>query len=222
VPLSIPRQHRAPLKRLYELTADDPRPLIELLESLPEFTPTPELRSRIEELWPRLTPREARDVVLALVSLAAQRDRWQADELGRRVSESPDLSIPDNGRERFGALISQLVEIKVLATTAKALAVMMRQEHVYRDARIMTDVRPIFGDDPAIRPSGAVILHTLSLEHYTSGRRETLNVSMEAGDLRALKSAVDRATRKAKSLTDVVESSGLSLFEFQEADVEDD
>jgi hypothetical protein len=220
VPLRIPPIHRGPLRQFFELSSEGADAIIDQLGALPAFTATPELRRTVSEVWPRLSPAEAEAITLALISLAQQRSNWELDELARLVSESPDLEIPNERREQFGAVLQRLIELEVLATTAKALAVLTRHEHVFQDARIMTDIRPVFRDDPSERPTGAVIIHTLSLEHYTDGETRTFNVAMDAGDLAKLGAAIERATAKGGALVDVIESCGLALFEFQEADGE--
>jgi hypothetical protein len=201
---------------LHELMEADPSPLIELLNNLPAFLSTPELASTMATLWPEVSRAELQRVTLALISVSTQSLRWSADELGPMISESDDLDLPDEDRGRFGAVIAQLIAAPVLQTSAKAVSVLNQQERLFDEARIMSDIRPIFGDDPTERPAGAVVVHTLSIKHQTDGRLGTINVAMDRNDLVELKSTVDRAIKKADALSGVVEAAGLSLFELQE------
>jgi hypothetical protein len=196
----------------------DAAPLLRLLEGLPEFVPTPDLQTRLAELWPEVSSDEAQRIALAMMSLAHQRLNRAADVLGVDISESTDLDIHDTDRERFGAVLAQLVEMPVLRTSAKAVSVLNQQERLFLDARIMSDIRPVFGDDPSERPTGAVVLHTLSIQHHTDGHTRMFNVAMDRNDLADLKLAVERAIDKAATLSRVMDDAGLALFELEEAD----
>lgn len=218
MPLHIPPRHRKPLARLYRLVAEDAAPLVALLSDLPAFLPTPELALKLAELWPELSEDECRRLALALLSISTQSLHWAADDVGAMISESENLDIPDEGRDSFGRALSQMIATPVLQTSAKAVSVLNRQERLFHDARIMSDIRPVFGDEPAERPAGAVLVHTLSIEHYINGEVETFNVAMDRKDLAELKETVDRAITKAGTLADVVETAGLALFELQEAE----
>lgn len=221
MPTRIPQVHRKSLVQLSELVRDDVGAgLVELLESMPAFTPTPELQAGIMALWPGLAQDEASRLTLAMLSIATQRVRWNADDLGTMISESSDLDIPAEVREGFGAVLATLVDVPVLRTAAKAVSVLNQQERLFLDARIMSDIRPIFGEDPSEQPTGAVVVHTLSIEHHTDGHMKIFNVAMDRNDLAELKVTVDRAITKAGTLSDVVEAAGLALFELEEAEPE--
>lgn len=218
MPLHIPPRHRKALARLYELTAGDASAIVDLLSGLPAFLSTPELASKLAEIWPELREDESRRLALALLSISTQSLHWSAEDVGAMISESEHLNIPDEGRESFGVALSQMIATPVLQTSAKAVSILNRQERLFYDARIMSDIRPVFGDDPTERPAGAVLVHTLSIEHHINGEVETFNVAMDRKDLADLKETIDRALAKAATLSDVVESAGLALFELQEAE----
>lgn len=216
--LRIPSRQREPLKQLYELVGADASPLIDLLQGLPAFVSTPDLQAKIASLWPDIAEAELAHLTLAMISMATQGSRWSADELGRRISESPDLDIPEEGREAFGAVLARLVETDVLLTSAKAVSVLNQQERLFHEARIMSDIRPVFGDDPTERPAGAVVVHTLSIKYHADGEMKTINVAMDRNDLAELTAALDRAMKKADVLSSVVEAADLALFELEEAE----
>lgn len=213
VPLSIPLRHQRPLAQLHELTSTEPAALINTLNGVAAFASFAAIRRELESLWPVITSDEVQAILMTLVSLASQLSQWDPDELGRLVSESEQIQIEDTDRERFGHLLTEVLQLDTLQVTAKAAAVSTRQEHVFQDASIMTDIRPVFGDDPTEEPAGAVLLHTLSLDHFTEGHTHTFNVALDADDLARLKAVVDRAEAKARSVARIVAAAGLSLFE---------
>lgn len=214
--LSVPRPHRAPLERLCEVSTERSSELVDALKGLKPFTSIRELASQLRAVWPQLSEPQAHAMTLALLSLAAQRSpAGDADELGRLVSESADLAIPAQARERFATLLRDLVQLDVLKTTSRAIDVMTQQEHVFQGARVLTDIRPIFSEDAAVSPAGAVVIQTLRLEHFTDGGIRTINVSLDQEDLRELKMIVDRAVAKGETLRGVIERAGLAQFELE-------
>jgi hypothetical protein len=50
-----------------------------------------------------------------------------------------------------------------VGTAAKAGPVLTEHERIFEDARILTDVRPIFHPDLSEKPNAAVIVHMLRL-----------------------------------------------------------
>jgi hypothetical protein len=206
------------LLRLRQVAEEEPEQLVQTVAELSPFPPVSDLAERLAQLAPDLGPLDSRAMALALVSLAAQRWRWEPVELGRLVSESPDLDVPEENREDFARVVRALVELDSLRTMAQALDVMSQQEHVFQRVRILTDVRPIFGEDASIGPSAAVVMHTLRLEHLTDGRVESINVSLDEQDLSDLRAALDRAVDKADTLRDVVARAGIPQFELKSDD----
>jgi AcrR family transcriptional regulator len=206
------------LLRLRQVAEEEPEQLVQAVAELSPFPPVSDLAERLAQLAPDLGPLDSRAMALALVSLAAQRWRWEPVELGRLVSESPDLDVPEENREDFARVVRALVELDSLRTMAQALDVMSQQEHVFQRARILTDVRPIFEEDASVGPSAAVVMHTLRLEHLTDGHVESINVSLDEQDLSDLRAALDRAVDKADTLRDVVARAGIPQFELKSDD----
>jgi hypothetical protein len=73
-------------------------------------------------------------------------------------------------------------------------------ERLYCDAKILSDIRPVFGDKPTVRPVGAVVTHTLRIGYHLGGDHREFHIILDVQDLEALKVAVDRAQAKDKTL----------------------
>jgi hypothetical protein len=87
----------------------------------------------------------------------------------------------------------------------KAYDLQTEGERTFCDARILTDLRPVFGKDIASGPAGMVIIHRLKLGYHNSeGEHRTFYIALDAEDLVTLKKAIDRAELKARSLKSIV------------------
>jgi hypothetical protein len=87
-----------------------------------------------------------------------------------------------------------------LGVTLKANEVMWREERVYNAGAITTEVRPIYGTDPADTPENAVIVHQLRLAYRTAGSEASLFVAMNLEQLVALQRVLERAIQKENTL----------------------
>ncbi len=87
-----------------------------------------------------------------------------------------------------------------LNITAKVAGVSDDQDHVFCGARILTDIRPVFGDDVNTGVAASVICHTLKIEYHDDSLHKDFYVVLETGDLQTLKELIQREEQKANIL----------------------
>jgi hypothetical protein len=98
-----------------------------------------------------------------------------------------------------GALKTLLDEPSV-NVTAKAVDLLYDHDHFFVEARILTNIRPIF-DDKRDSVLGAAINQVLRLEYSnTKGERTNVTLAMDEDDIKWLRSACDDALLKGKTL----------------------
>lgn len=95
--------------------------------------------------------------------------------------------------------VLQLSDIDVLYAAVKSEQVRGESERRLQTAKILTDIRPVFGREIS-PPSCFVLLHTLHLTHTTSNDDSEIFISVDEDDLRSLRSQIDRAFEKANEL----------------------
>jgi hypothetical protein len=117
----------------------------------------------------------------------------------------------DDARE---LLLDLLACTDSLGVTAKAIGVTADHEKTYAKARILTDMRPIFGDEVGDKPAAAVIVHTLRIAYrslYEKGD-SAFYVAMDLSDLRNLQEQISRALAKETALAQTLAASNLKLL----------
>ena len=62
--------------------------------------------------------------------------------------------------------LTRLLDIEALNIAAKATLLHLEHEHRFCTARILTDARPVYGDDVETPPSTMVIGHTLKISYH--------------------------------------------------------
>ncbi len=218
--LSVPQRFRAPLERLPALGAEKQGALLESLSAAPPLSSPRALAARITDSL-GLSEDDADANVWALLSFAGQLANWpgEADELARSVANSSDLLLEtEELREALAALLVGVVTSEAMLTAAKAADVITEYEHVFAGVRILTDLRPVFGDDPTVRAEGATITSTMKVDHYTDGRVRSVYVTLDRQDLEALRDSVERAIEKTDSLRSLMASIDLPLYRSESED----
>jgi hypothetical protein len=215
--LTVPEPFVPALRDLMRLSHEDRAALLSALAEFPPFGQTKDLAAIVRSVLPDLDEGQAELLAGALLSLAYQTKRWSPEELAPRIAESRSLDLPEEQRAELAEFVAALTALEGLTSTAKALDLVLDHEHVFREARIITDIRPIFGGAVEDEPAGAAIISTLSLEHYnTSGDDGKFQVALDEHDLRQLRDRADRALTKTETLKELLASAGLAYFELEE------
>lgn len=136
------------------------------------------------------------DEVVDAVCQAAQERNLKAK------SEKPD----------WGAVKAFLKEIlspqSPFAITAKTMEILAERERVYCDARILTDIRPIFKEKLDEGTAAAIITHTIRIAYHEGPELKEFYVAIDGSNLDDLQNQITRAKDKQKSLKSMIERSG--------------
>ncbi len=129
----------------------------------------------------------------------------------RLISTSEDFSAEK--RESLRKRLSLLLDFdQSLGVTSKAFDVMTENERVFCDARILSDLRPVFaaGKEEAL---GAVIIHNLRIGFHRAGKHQELYFALDTDDIQKLKEVIERAGKKTAVLESILRKSGVPYLE---------
>ncbi|WP_344008678.1 hypothetical protein [Nocardioides lentus] len=199
--MQIPDEHRDALRSLLELSASDFESLIRSLESA---SPSVEgvvnaFESTVEDAS------TAAAAVLAFSTWRTSHDRSFDDALGSLRSSLELESVPEG--------LSRLLNARPLTIIAKAIDLGVSHERVFQSARVMSDMRPIFGENVEEPPIAAVVTHELLLNVYGGASGEELYVSLDSSDVKALRAQLDRALEKQTQLEMLIVKSGMAVVD---------
>jgi hypothetical protein len=220
--LRVPEQHFDHIKKLLELPDEK---ISEFLKALAGAGP----RFNVYDLATEVSKRAAvprgltQGLLVMLGSLYITRDSKAAaletfvdEEFAAALKSSKVLPAKKTQQEwarlrKF--LLTALSLDDTLGTSAKAGQVMTDHERIFVDARVLTDVRPIFHLDVSEKPNAAVIIHMLRITQSDKDRNRTsLCFALDSNDIRSLKTLLDRAIQKEETLKKVMESSSLNIL----------
>lgn len=215
--LVIPEEYEAGFAKLIALDPSAVERLLEELSKAPMVLRPAALATNLSgPLIGSIDADDLEEIIQALVSLYyIEEDFERKDEFAEEIveaieeSDSEILSLPENDRERFKQQLIEFLDIDSLRTASKALFLLHEYERVFCDARVMTDIRPIFGANPDESPKAALIVHTLKLNYHDATGLKEFYISMDSDEMDELMFALDRADQKAKSLRTVLDAAKL-------------
>jgi hypothetical protein len=102
--------------------------------------------------------------------------------------------------ERVETVLLQLLEIDSLRLRAKAVDLQVDHALGFQNARVFTDVRPVFANDAPTEVAGILVFHTLKITYFEDEDTREFFISLDDRDLAVLRGALDRAETKANTL----------------------
>jgi len=129
-------------------------------------------------------------------------------------ADDEDLIPPDGDWDVYKQRLLPFLRLdRPLGVVSKATYLWTEHEHVFTEARIFSDIRPVFGANPEEDPTAAVLTHSLMLTYRDRNTTKELFLMLGSSDLAKLRQAVNRAERKDKSLRRLLASTPMAILE---------
>ena len=219
---TIPEPARAGLK--YLMTISD-EAFHELVNGLKDARPHLTSADYLTRLIPNttvVTREEASAIVDAAFSMSTtyvvndvpieQFVQDVADALERGLVK--DIAITDGTRQPLVERLSTLLNLNVFRVGVKATSVLNEQQHTLSRARILTDIRPIFGDNVADAPVGVTLVHTLKIKYREGEEIKEFFVAMDTRDVQLLMDVLERAKTKGEGLKALLSAAAINLIDY--------
>ncbi|THU34211.1 hypothetical protein FAM09_24645 [Niastella caeni] len=153
----------------------------------------------------------SRDLYITLYSLGSFRgyrgEKYTDEELAEAIKESfiaqkGDI-LKDEEKDRlYGNLVFLLKSVLKLQMTFKAFSLASERESVYRDARIVTDIRPLFNENLSDKGRYGLVTHQLKLTTEENDESVDYFFGLSLSDLKKLKEQIERAIDKENLIRD--------------------
>jgi hypothetical protein len=162
----------------------------------------------------------------ALVSTLVTLDRLReergetAEELADALSRSDGMPGGNDERAIIAERLARLLGIESLRLSAKAVDLLYSTERTYLSSRIVTELRPVFHNDPSEEPAAMVLAHRLELKCLSGGTgADEIQIGLDNEDLANLLRVVQRAEEKARTLTSFMEAKDVTVIQKPGGDV---
>jgi hypothetical protein len=208
--LNVPERHQIALTSLDHLADDAVQHLVRTLTSLPESASRADLVAAVGEAVPEVKEGAA-DLIDALVTLelVGEAYDWDINDLAESAAHADPLRERSDEPSRLIGHLASLLRVSSIVKNAKAYDLSTAHERVLHSMRILTDLRPAFGDDDL--PASAVISHSLQLRYVADGQIRETYLTVNDEDLVDLQRHAGRALRRSERMRDVAEKAGLAI-----------
>jgi hypothetical protein len=212
--LTVPNAFIPALAKLSSLPDESVGELISALNSSTPALSPKAMASRLGPMTPSIQPGDLNGILEALMSLSAVRyiNNVPISSFLDDVCESLSAKKADVNTAALKSRLGQLLQTAPVALAAKASTIQREHPNVLINARILTDLRPVFGDSPE-SVQAAVVFHNLKLTYMQCNESREFFVALDDQDLAMLQKTVIRAEAKSKALRTFAEKSGLPDLE---------
>jgi hypothetical protein len=126
-----------------------------------------------------------------------------AEEVINAMNDSAraDLSVSDEEHRVFKQRLVRLMSVKPFGIEAKATDLGKDFEHLYCQSRVLTDLRPVFGDDVTDGPIQMLITHTVRIGYHDYGDHKEIYVALSDEHVQRLIDQLLRAQNKGRLLS---------------------
>ena len=213
---TVPAGYRLGFSKIKRLRPADFEAVATALENSPMVGGLKELASAVLQQVPSLKRNDIELILRSLFSLSV----FLADEetpLSENLSSlssamqatgNTDLALSEDEKVEFERRLDRLLRINAVSVAAKVQRLRLDYSNIFEDAKILTDVRPIF-DKPENRPIGCAIAHVLRITYHEGGGHKEFYVALDADDIQSVKKVLERAEAKASSLKSVLQAAAL-------------
>ena len=102
-----------------------------------------------------------------------------------------------------------------LSLTNKAIDLITEREKIWLSSRVITDVRPIFGDGDEIKFEASLIIHNLKIQFKENKLIKEFYFALDSEDLTNLKEQIIRAEEKEKILKSMLNEKSIKIVDFK-------
>jgi hypothetical protein len=143
--------------------------------------------------------RQALAIHSALLHFGVGVDLFLAGIRQRLLMLEPPWSKEDLIRwDTNAAQLERLISLPILSLSSKTLDLSYEHPQLLQNARIITEIRPVFNED-ASKIDGAVVSHNLVLQYDDLEGNHDLTLAMDEADVFSLIAQCERAVKKAQT-----------------------
>jgi hypothetical protein len=126
-----------------------------------------------------------------------------------RRGDSENEKITDDETPTLEIRLGRLLSVESLTVACKASDLEYGYDRVFENARIFTDIRPVFGGEGTSDVRGAVIVNQLRISCVEGSGVKDFFFALDQDDLAALRKIVERAEAKSKTLAALLLQAGV-------------
>lgn len=216
--LKIPDRYQPGIRAILALDDATVDRLVQALGTASHIASLSDVSSSILSDIPGLPASDLDAILSTLRALYSLRSRMELspDDLADAISQAipreglEGYETPPSGTECTKNRLGKLLGVEPLGIAIKSQELSVDHERRFCSARILTDIRPVFGASPSERPVHAIVTHMLKIDYHEGDALKEIFVALGKEDIEDLRRTLDRAEMKAESLIALLESVAIS------------
>lgn len=220
--ITVPHRHLQALRFLASAEEDTAQAIKEVLSGEDRFNSVAALEKNLTRV-PGVSKAIAESLVGSVLTLEnlLVSHKYSVSELASAVAEVDELELNDTAKENLATQLSVVLSRPPIRELAKAAELAAESSYHYHTGRFLTDLRPIFGDDPRDPVQAAVVTQTLRLEYYDQyGDPSSLFIALNEVDIANLIEAANRALKKSQNLRTFLAKANVRAIQAEEEEEE--
>lgn len=219
--LRIPRERERGLANILKLSDES---ICELISALKEVKPTSNLKKQSQSVASKvhtIPSDEVDNIISTLISLYSASEYLDSDlseiveNVCKAIEQSKFEQFKFSGEERnvFKERLLKLLNVESVSIYSKVINILREQNNVFCNARILTDIRPVFGAKLDNPPLAALVVHSLRISYHQGDTEKEFYIAMDSNDIQELREVLNRANLKADNLRKVIEAAKVPQFD---------
>lgn len=220
--LTIPKEYERGFEVIKSLSDPDIKRILEVLK---DASPASEPSGVLPILRPALPEIQEIDVqkfLETLYSLYLFRSHSEVsieefvDDLGEAIRESDNEALRTSKVEELTILkgkLKSLLTVHPLSILSKAHGLRTDSANIFLDAKIISDIRPVWNGDVKEPPEGIVITQTLKLEYSDVKGAQELYLRVSRRHIELLLAVLLRAQEKMSTLESLATQSWMKILD---------
>ncbi|MBI5237790.1 MAG: hypothetical protein HY887_05135 [Deltaproteobacteria bacterium] len=220
--LAVPKDDRESIEYLFQLKQESRDAFLKAIQDPANISRLSDFTRIFREIT-KVDQHEADEIIRVLFNIYDSFDTSGAENeifasalvdafkksAGKRVKSASEEDFK-SFQEFIGRILSSHDTIGV---RAKAFRLMPQHQHLFLRSELYSDIRPVFRpDDPTIRPSAAVIVHSLKIVYREDMKTKEIYLGLDDEDLQELKATIDRAISKHECLKLMISDFGIQCL----------
>jgi hypothetical protein len=214
--MKVPERFRSGIIRIAGLSEGGFEELASSLEKAPRFKDMRELLTWTSDVS-SVSESDRNEIIAAIIPMfRVQRNaEVSPDRFAIDIWDSLRELMPDSNIDK-GVFLKRLARLLARPAlepdSSRVSDVKHEVERNFCKIRILTDLRPVFGEDVDETPLDMAVIHNFQVGYHDGmGKHHEFYMSLDASDLDALKKAIVRAEKKAATLERLTEKAGVRL-----------
>lgn len=223
ISLRIPEDYQTGLAKIISLNDESVNEIISILENEPINYDSKKMIESSANKVKTTSLNDAEEIIGTIYSLYELKNHLPLSESAfidiiadaMNSGENNSLKLANENLEEFKQKLSAFLNVNSLSIRTKAGNIRVDHNNILKNTSLITDIRPVFGNNVDDLPLGMVLVHTLKIVYEQNDELKKFYVALDDNDLTTFINSLKRAQNKSESLRKFTNKVGLQNLDIR-------